>query len=69
MPAVTYVKDGTHNWGGFAHIESLVVYWSGAHFTNILDPPLEKYRKIGWWCTMLVDGAQCSPVLTRWCTT
>ena len=31
-------KDGSHNWGGFAHIESMVVHCLGAHFMNIWDP-------------------------------
>ncbi len=39
---MTIAKDVSYNWGGFAHIESLVVYCLGAHFMNIWDPSFEK---------------------------
>ena len=29
----------------------------------------QKMKNAGWWCTMQVDGAQCSPVPLMWCTT
>ena len=38
------LKDGSHNWGGFAHIESLVVHCLGAHFMNIWDPSFGKMQ-------------------------
>ena len=40
-----YAKDGAHNWGGFADIESLIVYYLGAHFMNIWDPSFGKIQK------------------------
>ena len=39
------IKDGSHNWGGFAHIDSLDVYCLGAHFLNIWDPSFGKIQK------------------------
>ena len=43
-------KDGSHHWGGFAHIESLVVYCLRAHFSEYLGPLLWKNaeRYIYW---------------------
>ena len=38
-------KDGSHNWGGFAHIESYVSYCLGAHFMKFWDPSFGKMQK------------------------
>ncbi len=45
MVGVDVDKDGSWNWGGFAHIKSLVVYCLEAHFLNILDPSFRKKNK------------------------
>ncbi len=43
---LTFQKDGSRNWGGFAHIESLVVHSLGHILWISRTPPSEKYREI-----------------------
>ncbi len=41
----TGAKDGSHNWGEFAHIQSMVGYYLGAHFMKVWDPSFGKMQK------------------------